>query len=202
MNEAGREEALTLKLLGAIEERNDLTQRDLAERLGVALGLANSYLKRCAQKGLIKIQQAPPNRYFYYLTPQGFAEKSRLVGRYLSHSFSFYREASRACHGALLECRDRGLARVALCGVSELAEIAVVRAMELDITILGTLDPQAQRERFAGRPVWSMTDEAAGCDGFVLTDLRNPAERYHMLMKAFGTRRVVVPDIIAGFAGS
>ena len=60
-----------------------MTQRHLADRLGVALGLANSYLRRCARKGLIKITQAPDNRYLYYLTPQGFTEKTRLTARYL-----------------------------------------------------------------------------------------------------------------------
>ncbi len=77
-----REEALTLALLDAIEARSDLTQRHLADRLGVALGLANSYLKRCVRKGWVKITQTPINRYLYYLTlmPQGFSETSRLTG--------------------------------------------------------------------------------------------------------------------------
>ena len=56
-----REDALTLQILEAIEERSDLSQRGLASRTGVALGLANSYLKRCARKGFIKIQQVPAN---------------------------------------------------------------------------------------------------------------------------------------------
>jgi len=80
---------LTLELLEAIEARSDVTQRHLADRLGVALGLANSYLKRCARKGLIKVHQAPANRYLYYLTPQGFAEKARLTGEYLTSSLDF-----------------------------------------------------------------------------------------------------------------
>ena len=88
-----REQALTLELLAAIESRSDVTQRHLAARLDVALGLANSYLRRCVRKGLVKITQAPANRYLYYLTPQGFAEKSRLTAHYLSVSFDFYRHA-------------------------------------------------------------------------------------------------------------
>lgn len=64
-----REEALTLAILQAIEARSDMTQRHLADGMGVAIGLANSYLKRCVRKGLVKITQAPANRYLYYLTP-------------------------------------------------------------------------------------------------------------------------------------
>lgn len=199
MNDTGRDEALTLELLGAIEERSDITQRDLARRLGVALGLANSYLKRCVQKGLVKVHQAPPNRYFYYLTPQGLAEKSRLVGRYLRHSFSFYRQASQAARTALLECQTRGFRRIGLCGVSELAEITVLKALEFDLEIAGIVDPVASVGRFAGRPVWRRVEDASGCDGVILTDLAAPAERYQASVAALGEQRVVVPDIIARF---
>ena len=89
-----REEALTLEILQAIEARSDVTQRHLADRMGVALGLMNSYLRRCVRKGLVKINQAPANRYLYYLTPKAFAEKSRLTAEYFAYSFSFYRTAS------------------------------------------------------------------------------------------------------------
>ena len=91
MNNREREESLTLEILAAIEARSDVTQRHLARTMGIALGLTNSYLKRCVRKGLVKIHQAPANRYLYYLTPKGFAEKSRLTARYLSVSFAFYR---------------------------------------------------------------------------------------------------------------
>ena len=75
MNNKQKEDSATLEILQAIENKKDVTQRHLANRLDVALGLANSYLKRCVRKGLVKIQQAPANRYFYYLTPMGFSEK-------------------------------------------------------------------------------------------------------------------------------
>ena len=75
---------ITLGVLNAVEENSRVTQRDVAKNVGIALGLTNAYLKRCIKKGLIKVQQVPANRYAYYLTPQGFAEKSRLTGEYLA----------------------------------------------------------------------------------------------------------------------
>src|SRR6187549_1606185 len=81
------EAEITLGLLTAIEENSAVTQRSVASDLGIALGLANSYLKRCVRKGLVKVAQVPSRRYAYFLTPQGFAEKSRLTAEYLSHSF-------------------------------------------------------------------------------------------------------------------
>ena len=74
-----------LGLLELVERDGAQSQRKLASDLGIALGLVNAYLKRCVKKGLLKIGQAPPRRYAYYLTPHGFAEKSRLTVEYLSY---------------------------------------------------------------------------------------------------------------------
>src|SRR5690606_37860641 len=90
---AENETEITLRLLTAVERNSGLTQRSAARELGIALGLTNAYLKRCAHKGWIKIQQAPANRYAYYLTPTGFAEKTRLTRDYLTISFNFFRNA-------------------------------------------------------------------------------------------------------------
>ncbi len=49
-----------------------VTQRNLAKKLGIALGLTNLYLKRLARKGYIKLKTVPPKRIKYYLTLKGF----------------------------------------------------------------------------------------------------------------------------------
>ena len=88
---------IVLSVLTSIERDSSITQRKLANELGIALGLANAYLRRCVRKGLIKMSQVPLNRYAYYLTPQGFAEKSRLTAEYLAASFNFFRRARGDC---------------------------------------------------------------------------------------------------------
>ena len=86
---ADREEQLVLELLEAVGQKNDVSQRHLARHMGVALGLANSYLKRCIRKGFIKISEAPANRYLYYLTPTGFAEKAASLPNTCRHPSPF-----------------------------------------------------------------------------------------------------------------
>src|SRR5690349_9474292 len=95
-NESG-DDRILLGLLESVERDGGQSQRRLASDLGIALGLVNAYLKRCVRKGLVKVSQAPARRYAYYLTPQGFAEKSRLTVEYLSDSFSFFRHARTDC---------------------------------------------------------------------------------------------------------
>ena len=131
------EESLTLEILDTVQRNEQLSQRHLSRQLGVALGLANSYLKRCVRKGWVKVQQAPANRYLYYLTPMGFAEKSRLTAEYLSNSLSFYRQAGLSCSQLLDQCERNHWKKLLLCGVSDLAEIATLRAMERDFSIIG-----------------------------------------------------------------
>lgn len=191
-----KEDHLTLQLLEVIGRRSDVSQRDLARQMGVALGLANSYLKRCVRKGLVKIREAPANRYLYYLTPHGFSEKSRLTAQYLAHSFSFYRQAGDSCRRAFAVCKHQGWRRVLLCGVSDLAEIASVRALEADIEIIGTYDSQASGSRFMNRPVWKSFDDVLPHEAALLTNLNGVAGAYEHLISKLERDRILVPDIL------
>lgn len=191
-----KEDQLTLQLLAVIGRQSDLSQRHLAKQMGIALGLANSYLRRCLRKGLVKVREAPANRYLYYLTPKGFSEKSRLTAQYLSLSFSFYRKAGDSCLRTFDACKHNGWSRVLLCGVSDLAEIATVRALEAGIEIIGTYDANTQRTRFMGRPVWREFEEADPFDASIVTDLDGAAASYERLVNRLDRARILVPDIL------
>jgi DNA-binding MarR family transcriptional regulator len=194
--ERDREDELTLEILDVIDRQNNVSQRHLASHLGVALGLANSYLKRCVRKGLIKVSQAPANRYFYYLTPTGFAEKSRLTAQYLSHSLSFYRKAGESCLRVFDQCEQNGWQRLLLCGISELAEIATLRAMERNITIVGIYDSASERPTFLGRTVCLEFSKAHKHDACMLTELQTPEKSHTDLLCYLDRSRVLVPDVL------
>src|ERR1700686_5911169 len=107
-NESGEDERIVLNLLNSVDDGAQ-SQRRIAEELGIALGLVNAYLKRCIKKGLVKVSQAPARRYAYYLTPQGFAEKSRLTVEYLGFSFSFFRQAQTHCSELFRAAKAQGV---------------------------------------------------------------------------------------------
>lgn len=196
MNTQQREDSLTLEILETIEKQDDVTQRHLADRLGVALGLANSYLKRCVRKGLVKIHQAPANRYLYYLTPKGFTEKSRLTAEYLSASFDFYRRASDSIVHLYRECSARNYHRILFCGISELAEIASLKALEHNITIIGTFDPDSPLENFLHHPVWHSLPGHENYDACLLTALVDKNNIYEFLQSQVESERILVPSIL------
>jgi DNA-binding MarR family transcriptional regulator len=190
------DDARTLEILDIVQNNEQVSQRHLARQLGVALGLANSYLKRCIKKGWVKVQQAPANRYLYYLTPIGFAEKSRLTTQYLSYSLSFYREAGESCARLFEQCEQNGWHRVLLCGVSDLAEIATLRSLERKIEIVGIYEPENEYERFVGRSVYREFAHSAEHDVRVLTAIIGAAERHAQLHQLADGVPLLVPDVL------
>src|ERR1700682_3980189 len=108
---SGEDERIVLNLLNSVDDGAQ-SQRRIAEDLGIALGLVNAYLKRCIKKGLVKVSQAPARRYVYYLTPHGFAEKSRLTVEYLSYSFGFFRQAKSDCLQLFQAVREQGFKHI------------------------------------------------------------------------------------------
>lgn len=187
---------ITLGLLNAIEADSRVTQRRVANELGIALGLTNAYLKRCVHKGLVKVTQVPANRYAYYLTPRGFMEKSRLTAQYLSSSFVFFRGAREQCTEVLRACEARGWDRVVLAGASELAEIALLCATETRVKIVCIVDPEYRRATFLGLPVASSLKEAGSFDAVIVSDFRNPQSAYDLLAAAMPAERIMTPPLL------
>jgi DNA-binding MarR family transcriptional regulator len=194
----GSEDArILLGLLESVERDGHRSQRHLAAEFGIALGLVNAYLKRCVRKGLVKVHEAPARRYTYYLTPQGFAAKSRLTVDYLSSSFSFFRRARGDCMAALESAKQQGWSRVVLAGASDLAEIAAICALECGIAIIATVDPQAVQPQLIGAPVYrSFDDVAEDFDGVLVTDLKAPEEVFKAVSDQLGKERVVAPALL------
>ena len=187
---------ITLGLLNAVHENSHVTQRTVAQDLGVALGLVNAYLKRCVKKGYIKVRQAPANRYAYYLTRAGFTEKSRLTAAYLSHSFTFFRNARRECSEILGRCEDRNWLRVALAGCSDLAEIIVLCAGDSAVSLVGIVDTTVPEEPIMGLPVTNLLKNLGSVDAVVITDLTDPQEAFNVLSEYFPSERILAPDIL------
>lgn len=187
----------TLQLLNFIESNENLTQRTLAVRMEVALGLINALLKRAVRKGLVKVQNAPARRYAYYLTPKGFQEKSRLTAEYLSSSLDFFRRVRLEYAEAFDYCAIRGWQRVALYGTGELAEIAILAADNINCDVVAIIDGSTNRETFAGVPVFRDLDEIAdGVDAIVITDQANPQLSYEKLRGVYPELRCLTPNLL------
>jgi len=82
------------RVLRALNENPDLTQRELAQKLGVSVGSLNYCLKALIEKGWVKMQNFSQSKnkfgYVYILTPRGIAEKAALTGNFLKRKLIEY----------------------------------------------------------------------------------------------------------------
>ncbi len=87
------------RVMRLLEGNPDLTQRQLAEALGVSVGGLNYCLKALIQKGFVKVNNFRQSKnkfgYVYLLTPAGVSEKARLTAGFLQRKMQEY-EAIKA----------------------------------------------------------------------------------------------------------
>lgn len=191
------EAKITLGLLNMVHDNEHASQRTMADGLGIALGLANAYLKRCVKKGLIKISHAPANRYAYYLTPQGFSEKSRLTAEFLSQSLNLFRHARSSGTELLGLCQANGWKRVALFGASDLTEIITLSARDFDVKLVCVIADLANAREFAGLPVVSVADCASkAIDAAIICDIATPQAAYDKAFETFSPKRILAPRFL------
>ena len=191
--------SVTLNMLDAVAENAEVSQRDLARSLGIALGLVNAYLRRCVNKGWIKVRQVPANRYAYYLTPQGFSEKARLTTEYLTYSFSYFRRARSECERLYGLAAERGLTRLALAGQGDLADIAIICRPD-PLVLVAILDTAGERGSAAPRSHGGLMVvgglDGLAVDGVMLTDLAAPQATFDRLAADWPAERLLLPNML------
>jgi DNA-binding MarR family transcriptional regulator len=149
-----------LEILSAVASGEPVTQRNLAQRLGIALGLANLYLKRLTRKGYIKVTTIPPNRLRYLLTPKGIAEKTRLTYEYIEYSLKLYRSARHVLRDTLLPLVQQGKRRGAIYGTSEAAELAFLTLKEMGVWVSLVVAEDGREGTFFGAPIRPLAELA------------------------------------------
>lgn len=160
-------------LLSEIEQEATLSQRELAGRLGIALGLVNSYLKNLVARGFVRIKAFPRNRYGYLLTPKGLAEKSRLAYQHLSYFTNMYQSARQEYRQLFSRLQQQGVRRVVFCGVDETAEIAYLSLRETGLELAAIMDDAQAGAAFFEMTVVPLAGAAeASIDPVVITSLK------------------------------
>ena len=137
---------LDLRALEEIDKNPKISQRELSNHLGVAVGITNVLLKKLAHKGLIKIRGNNNRTLTYHLTHAGVLAKSRLAMRWTLNTIEFYRQARRSIVERLADLAAKGVTSVVLYGIGELTEIAIIVAPEAGLKVVGIIDDQAQQD--------------------------------------------------------
>ena len=154
MNEHGEKSLDSYRsflLLSEIAGDEPLSQREISRRVGIAVGLVNSYLKNLVSKGYVRVKDFPRNRYAYLLTPQGFAEKSRLAYQHLTYFTGLYTVARQDYLALFRGLEADGVREIIFCGVDEMAEIAYLSLQETRLQLVQVLEQGEPVGEFFGR---------------------------------------------------
>jgi DNA-binding MarR family transcriptional regulator len=163
----------TLQILEEVGNDPVPSQRDLAKKLNVSLGLVNSFVKRLVQKGYFKITTFPRNRVKYILTPKGAMEKTRLTYAYIHHSYQFYKNARKKLRELFEGLTQAGVRRVVFYGATDLAEIAFVSLQETSLELAAIVDDQRIGNEFLRQTVLAPEElEKISFDRVLITALR------------------------------
>jgi DNA-binding MarR family transcriptional regulator len=165
-----------LQFLEEIEQNPKVSQRELSNKFGIALGVTNACIKRMARRGLIRLKGFPPRRIAYYLTPKGFTEKSKLMLHFFSYNIQHYAEMKKVISKRLLEMEEDGIRRIAFYGVSDEMEIAYITLQGSDMKLVGIADEDGGRQgtRLLGHKVLSLGEvKALNLDAVLITCLKD-----------------------------
>ena len=183
-----------LRVLELVEERDKITQRGVASELEIAVGMANALIKRLVLKGYIKVKDAPSRRYGYYITPEGFMEKGRLVSKYIANSFKFFGEARRDYDAIAGQISADQVTGVCCVGTGEVMEIAqmVFAAHNIEVVcVLDVLAHEGQRHFQSYVDIPKEMVSRIGC--LVITETRRPHKVFEILASTEVGKEILAP---------
>jgi len=135
-----QKEINTLRLLEALSSDQSPSQREIAKRLKISLGMVNALLKRLVQKGYLEISNISESKVKYLLTPKGDLEISNLTYRYIRHSLGFYKEIQEKLRNLFKEIKIEGKQRIVLYGNGAISNIACEVMNEQSLTLVDIID--------------------------------------------------------------
>lgn len=174
-----------LRLLEEIEDAPEISQRDLSQRLGIALGLTNTMLRNLAKKGFIRASQAGWKRWLYAITPEGFSHKLRLTISYVRRVLDDYGKIRQALRLELAPLALHGESQVAICGTGDFAELVFLGLKDIGIEEIDIYGPDPKNNpRFLGIAVRATDTLRSGqYDKVVIADLKDSAATFETLIK-------------------
>lgn len=187
-----------LCLLEELERNPVISQRELSQKFGIALGVTNACLKRMVRNGWIRIRDLNPRKIGYFLTPKGLVEKRRLTLNLVSYRIQNYAELKKIIGSRLLEMQNRGLKRLVFYGISDEMEVAYITLQGVNLKLVGIVEDD---ERFKPQilfgheiePVSRIKELKPDC--ILITSLRENGKKREKLDKIFSLRSIFIKDI-------
>lgn len=144
--------AAELRVLELIEQSPNVSQRKITHQAGIAAGLVHVMMRKIIAKGWVKANQVSARRWFYYLTPEGFYEKSRLTLEFLSTTLGNYQKTQTMVEAQLEKRLREGSRRLVVAGHNDLAHIAALNILANDaLELVAIVSSQPGQNRVMGK---------------------------------------------------
>jgi len=192
------EETRDLRLLEELEKNPVISQRELSNKFGIALGVTNACLRRMVRKGWIRIRDLNRRRIGYYLTAKGFSEKAKLSLHLISCTVHHYSELKKIIGKRLLEMERDGKRRIVFYGVSDEMEVAYVTLQGVNLKLVGIVEDD---EKFKAQFIFGYELEPVSRvhelkpDCILITSLGENSEKKDKLKDIFSSNPVYIKDI-------
>ena len=180
-----------LDFLTSLEEGKEVTQKGISNRISVSIGFVNALIKKFVKKGIIKVQQAPYKRFVYYLTPEGFSQKSKLVLDYLTDSLSLFRSMRKEFNEIFsnnLKCQ------FIIFGISEISEIAILSANEINADIVAVIDPYTHKKTYFNIPVKKKLPDDIKNLKILICSTHNAQKNYFEMIEKYSEDKILAID--------
>ncbi|PKP59083.1 hypothetical protein CVT91_07330 [Candidatus Atribacteria bacterium HGW-Atribacteria-1] len=146
-----------LNTLLELKQNPTLTQRSLAHRLNISLGLTNAILQNLIHRGWIKAKRMTGRKILYLITPQGMARATNLIYDRFRETQNYYQYTKELLTFYLTDLYNQGKKRAIIYGTNQLAEITYLSLLDSPLKLHSILSDDPSKKKFLGHQVLTLS---------------------------------------------
>ncbi len=147
-----------LKTLLEIKDDPTLSQRSLAHKLNISLGLTNAIIKNLIHRGLIKAKKDIGRKLLYIITPKGMANVSSLMYNRFQETLHYYHYTKDLLAAYLIKLYQQGEKTINIYGTGQLAEITYYAGISTPLRLNAIITDDPSKEKFLGQQTISIAN--------------------------------------------
>ena len=153
-----------LDTLLEIKDDPSLSQRSLAHKLNISLGLTNAILQNLIHRGWIKAKKLTGRKILYLITPKGMVQATNFIYDRVRETQHYYQYAKDLLTARFTILYDKGARRAVIYGTGQLAEITYLSLLDSHLKLHSILTddpaPASAQQKFLGHEVLTLSDFA------------------------------------------
>ena len=149
-----------LDTLLELKDDPSLSQRSLAHKLNISLGLTNSILQNLIHRGLIKAKKMTGRKILYLITPKGMVQATNFIYDRVRETQHYYQYAKDLLTTHFTNLYDKGVRKAAIYGTGQLAEITYLSLLDSPLKLHSILtdDLTSSKKKFLGHEILTLSD--------------------------------------------